>query len=321
MGHLSAALITQDQPNIEDFELDQLLELNWWTDQLVPTVARVALIIAFSLVFRWVLIRMVNRLVHSAKERRETGSYTSSRDQITAERKSQRAATLGTLFKNMISVIVLTMMSLMVLSEVGINLAPLLAGVGVIGLAIGFGAQALVQDMVSGIFILMEDQYGVGDVVDVGDATGTVEEVQLRITKLRSIDGTLWFVRNGEIMRVGNMSQDYSKVVLDVGIGYGSDIDLARTVLERVAQEFAEHPETQDVLETPQVLGVQELGADSVVMRLVLTTKPGEQWSAARSLQERIKKAFDEDGIEIPFPQRTLWLRKDDDDAASELEQ
>ena len=312
------ALLAQAE---EEFQVEQLLEFDFWTDQFLPTAIRITIIIVISLVFRAFVFRAINRLVKTAVEHQDLEGDVSARQQIVAERKAQRATTLGKLFKNITTVIVLGLMTLLVLGELGVNLAPLIAAAGVLGLAIGFGAQALVQDMVSGIFILLEDQYGVGDVVDVGDATGTVEEVQLRITKLRSIDGTLWFVRNGEIMRVGNMSQDFSKVVLDIGIGYGSDIDRAKEILEEVAQEFAEHPDTQDVLETPEVLGVQTLAADSVVIRLTLTTKPGEQWTAARSLQERIKKAFDENGIEIPFPQRTIWLRRDgeDEEAPAEL--
>ena len=302
------ALLAQAE---EEFQIEQLLEFDFWTDQFLPAAIRIIIIIVVSLVFRAFIFRAINRLVKTAVEHQEASGDASTREQIIAARKAQRATTLGKLFKNITTVIVLGLMTLLVLGELGVNLAPLIAAAGVVGLAIGFGAQALVQDMVSGIFILLEDQYGVGDVVDVGDATGTVEEVQLRVTKLRSIDGTLWFVRNGEILRVGNMSQDFSKVVLDIGIGYGSDIDEAKAILERVAHEFADHPETQDVLETPEVLGVQMLGADSVVIRLTLTTKPGEQWTAARALQERIKKAFDENGIEIPFPQRTIWLRRD----------
>ena len=303
---LVAGMPLQDQT---DFDVEQLLEANWWLNTFAPAAIRIALLIVVALVVRSMLNRSVNRLVNKAVAYRAAGKFESSREEIEAARKAQRAQTLGALFKNIITVVVLGLMTLLVLGELGINLGPLIAAAGVVGLAIGFGAQTLVQDVVSGIFILLEDQYGVGDIVDVGDATGTVEEVQLRITKLRSLDGTLWFVRNGEILRVGNMSQDYSKVVLDVGIGYGSDIDKAKEILHRVAQEFAEHPDTQDVLETPEVLGVQALGADSVVLRVMLTTKPGEQWTASRALQERIKKAFDAEGIEIPFPQRTVWMK------------
>jgi small-conductance mechanosensitive channel len=313
---LVAALPLQDQT---DFEVEQLLEANWWLNTFAPTAIRITLIIVGSLIIRSLVIRSVNRLVNKAVEHQERGQFESSRAEIQAARKAQRAQTLGALFKNIITIVVLGLMGLLVLGELGVNLAPLIAAAGVVGLAIGFGAQALVQDMVSGIFILMEDQYGVGDVVDVGDATGTVEEVQLRITKLRSLDGTLWFVRNGEILRVGNMSQDYSKVVLDVGIGYGSNIDEAKDILHQVAREFADHPDTQDVLETPEVLGVQALGADSVQLRVMLTTKPGEQWAASRALQERIKKAFDEAGIEIPFPQRTVWLKHLPEEAPEEV--
>ncbi len=310
LAAITSAVLAQDESTTPEFDVERLFEVNWWANTFAPAAIRIAVIIVVALVVRSLLNRTVNRLVGKAVASKNPESASSSREAIVAARKAQRAQTLGALFRNIITVVVLTMMTLTVLGELGVNLAPLLAGAGVVGLAIGFGSQALVQDMVSGVFILMEDQYGVGDVVDVGDAIGTVEEVQLRITKLRSVDGTLWFIRNGEIMRVGNMSQDYSKVVLDVGIAYGSDIDQAKEVLNRVAQDFADHPDTQDVLETPEVLGVQSLGADSVLIRVVLTTKPGEQWAASRELQERIKKAFDAAGIEIPFPQRVVWTKR-----------
>ncbi len=303
----------------EDFQIEQLFEFDFWTDRFLPAAIRVLVIVAIALVVRYLILRALKRLVLTTVAHQKAGTFTNAREEIIATRKAQRATTLGKLFRNIVNIVVLGLMALLVMGELGINLGPLIAAAGVVGLAIGFGAQALVQDVVSGVFILLEDQYGVGDVVDVGDATGTVEEVQLRVTKIRAIDGTLWFVRNGEIIRVGNMSQDFSKVVLDIGISYNSDIDKATEVLERVARDFADHPETQDVLETPQVLGVQSLAADSVVMRLTLTTKPGEQWAASRAMQERIKKAFDAEGIEIPFPQRTIWVRRERDaDGAAE---
>nr|MCH9816191.1 mechanosensitive ion channel family protein [Actinomycetes bacterium] len=205
-----------------------------------------------------------------------------------------------------------------ILAELGFNLAPLIAGAGILGVALGFGAQSLVADFLSGVFILMEDQYGVGDVVDVGDATGTVEEVQLRTTQIRSVDGVLWFVRNGEIMRVGNMSQDWSRTVLDIGIAYAADIPRAKAAMAEVGVKFAADPDHADsVLAVPEVWGVEDLAADSVVLRMVVKTHPGTQWSAARELRERIKLAFDEQGIEIPFQQRTVWLRREPGDEAN----
>lgn len=307
---LSAALLLQDTASNDTFEMADLLSLQWWVEKFGGLILRLIIITVVALIIRSILVRTVDKVVLRIADMHTRRDIDSSRAAIVAHRKAQRTKTLGSLFKNIVNVIVLGIAGLMVLAEVGINLGPLLAGAGVAGVAIGFGAQSLVKDVISGIFILMEDQYGVGDVVDLGDAVGTVEEVQLRITKLRAVDGTLWFVRNGEILRVGNMSQDYSKVVLDVSVAYGTDVEFAKDVLQRVANDFAGDPQTRAlVLETPEVLGVQALAPDSVQIRLVITTQPGEQWAASRVLRERIKAALDAAGIEIPFPQQVTWMR------------
>lgn len=308
------ALLGAPSETLEEIVGDALTSLftpEWWVDVALARAIRVAIIFALSMVILAVMLRTVNRLVSRAESQATKEPADSPRAAILSARKAQRAKTLGSLFRNVSKVLVYTFMVLLILAEFGFNLGPLLAGAGIAGVAVGFGAQSLVKDVISGVFILMEDQYGVGDVVDLGDAVGTVDEVQLRVTKLRSIDGTLWFVRNGEILRVGNMSQDYSKIVLDISVAYGSDLAQAKEVLAAVALEFATDPETRDsVLEEPEVLGVQTLGPDSVQIRLMITTPPGEQWAASRLLRERIKAALDEAGIEIPFPQSSVWLRQ-----------
>jgi small conductance mechanosensitive channel len=195
--------------------------------------------------------------------------------------------------------------ALMCLGEVGIDLGPLIAGAGVLGVAIGFGSQSLVRDFLSGAFILVEDQFGVGDIVDVGEASGTVEAVSLRTTRLRAIDGTVWHVPNGEIRRVGNMSQHWSRALLDIEVAYDTVVAHARSVIKRVAD--AVWAEDDGVLEEPELWGVEQLGANGVMLRLVVKTTPSQQWRVSRQLRERIKAAFDEEGIEIPFPQQTVW--------------
>lgn len=289
-----------------------LASTDWWFQDALPSAVRIAFIIAAALVLRWVLLALLKRAVARRAASVVDVPEDSGRALIVAERKAQRAKTLGALFRNIVTIIVMTLMVLLILGELGFDLAPLIAGAGIVGVALGFGAQSLVADFLSGIFILMEDQYGVGDVVDVGDATGTVEEVQLRTTQLRAVDGSLWFVRNGEIMRVGNMSQDWSRGILDIGIAYAADIPKAKQAMSEVGQAFMTDPDfLGQVLETPQVWGVQELAADSVVIRMVVTTKPGAQFAVERALRERIKVKFDEEGIEIPFQQRTIWIRQD----------
>jgi small conductance mechanosensitive channel len=226
----------------------------------------------------------------------------------TSLRAEQRIEALGSVLSSVTSFVILVVAGLMILGELGINLAPLLAGAGVVGIALGFGAQSLVKDFLSGIFFLVEDQFGVGDIVDLDATTsGTVEAVSLRTTRLRSVDGTVWHVPNGDIRRVGNMSQHWSRALLDIQVAYGTDLDHAKAVIERVAGEVAQ--EDTAVLEAPDLWGVEQLGANGVTLRLVVKTTPSEQWRVSRLLRERIKAAFDAEGIEIPFPQQTVWHR------------
>ena len=314
----SPSRVTSEELNqVASNAFDKFTDTNFWISEVLPMALRVAFVVAAAVIIRYLLIRALDKLVQRRVQKQladaEATGSTPAEVIIDAERGAQRARTLGSLFRNIITISVYLVAGLLVLAEFGFNLAPLIAGAGILGVAVGFGAQSLVADFLSGIFILMEDQYGVGDVVDVGDATGTVEEVQLRVTKVRSVDGILWFVRNGEIMRVGNMSQDWSRTVLDVGVAYGADLKKAKEIMREVGEALDVDPEHGDkVLEVPEVWGVEDLGGDSVAIRMVVKTKPGEQWAASRVLRERIKEAFDEAGIEIPFPQRTVWVRNDD---------
>ena len=298
---------------------DAVSSSNWWLHTFLPAALRIALIVVVMMLLRWLLIRLKDRTVRTMIDGRRTKMDSKWSDDtqalIEAERDIQRADTLGKLMQNVITIATVTIMGLLVLTEMGFNLGPLIAGAGIAGVALAFGAQSLVADFFSGIFMMLEDQFGVGDVVDFGDAVGTVEHVSLRVTQVRGIDGTLWFVRNGEVLRVGNMSQDWSRTLVDVGIAYGSDIRKAREIMNRCGLELFEDEEfATRILETPEVWGVQQLGNDAVVLRMVAKTKPGEQWATSRELQERIKYAFDAEGIEIPFPQRTLWLRQRESD-------
>ena len=301
----------------EDF-VESFLSLDWWLREALPVGLRVAVIVILGLLVRWLILRALGKFMDGLTERSAREASRGGVDSvIAAERRRQRNVTLQSLFRNIINIVIGSMVVLLALSQFGFNLGPLLAGAGIAGVALGFGTQSLVEDFLSGIFILLEDQYGVGDVVDVGDAVGTVEEVQMRVTKIRSVDGSLWFVRNGQILRVGNKSQDWSRSLLDVGIAYGSDVTLAKRVLQETAREMAREPEFSDVfIDEPEMWGVQDLSADAVVLRLVVKTRPGAQFNAERVLRERIKAALDRNGIEIPFPQRTLWLRHDPEDPA-----
>jgi len=241
--------------------------------------------------------------------RRRTPDALLETDEISI-RATQRIEALASVLRSVISFVVMIVAALLILGQLGFNLAPLLAGAGIVGVAIGFGSQSLVRDFLSGFFILVEDQFGVGDVVDLEPGiAGTVEAVSLRTTRLRSVDGTVWHVPNGEIRRVGNMSQHWSRALLDVDVAYDTDLQHARVVIKRVADELWEHG--HDILEEPELWGVEALGQHAVTIRLVVKTRPSRQWVVSRELRERIKRAFDAEGIEIPFPQQTVWMRPD----------
>lgn len=292
--------------------------------------------VVLILVVAWLLTRVLHRLVDRTVERliasqqqvaaqevadptdespgrlaslRALAERRAAHDAVRGERGRQRAETLGAVLRSGASLVIFTLAALMALGEFNINLGPLIASAGVVGVAIGFGAQSLVRDFLSGIFMLVEDQYGVGDIVDVGEAAGVVEEVKLRTTKIRDINGTLWHVPNGEIRRVANKSQEWARAVLDVEVGYATDIPHAQAVIKRVADSvWHDALEHATVLEEPEVWGVQDFGASSIAIRLVLKVEPAEQWAVEREVRQRLKVAFDEEGIEIPFPQRTIWV-------------
>jgi len=247
---------------------------------------------------------------------RETGAGRLLIEDREVQRASARAATVGSVLKGVVALGVWTIAGLLVLGELDVDLAPLIAGAGIGGIALGFGAQSIVKDFLAGLFMLIEDQYGLGDIIDVGDAEGTVERMSMRSTTLRDVNGTVWHIPNGEIHRVGNFSQLWSRALIDVEVAYDTDIRAAQELIQGVADELWEDPDATDaaILDRPEVWGVQELGASAVAIRLVVKTQPSSQWAVERELRLRIKEAFDEAGIEIPFPQQTVWFGGDGDD-------
>lgn len=236
-------------------------------------------------------------------------------------RAAQRAETLGIVLRSLLSSIVWVVAGTMILGELGINLAPLIASAGIAGIAVGFGAQSVVRDFLAGVFVLIEDHYGVGDYIDAGEASGTVELVSLRATRMRDASGVLWIVPNGEIKRVGNYSQLYSQTRMRFEVAYDTDLDLAMQVIKDVLDEvWHENREDATVIEEPTVLGVDDFAESAVVISAVIKTDPSEQWNVGREIRYRIKKAFDEHDIEIPFPQRTIWLQNEDAAEAAALD-
>jgi moderate conductance mechanosensitive channel len=285
----------------------------WFVDHaLVPVITITVLVLAAGLL-RWLAHRSIDRVVNRAEagvlpgRLGSFGRSSAEGDRRIASRRAQRAKSLGSLLKSTTTGIIFGVVLVMCLAEVNVNVAPILASAGVVGLALGFGAQTLVKDLLSGVAMLLEDQYGVGDVVDLGEAVGTVEAVGLRITRLRSVDGTVWYVRNGEILRVGNQSQNWARAVLDVGVRYDADLATVRSVLQDVARDlWLDEEFTGVIIEEPEVWGVESLAADRVVVRVTLKTAPLEQWRVARAMRERIKSRFDHEGIGLLTPQLVI---------------
>jgi small-conductance mechanosensitive channel len=203
-----------------------------------------------------------------------------------------------------VSVVIFTIALMMIVAEIGFDLAPLIAGTSIVGVALGFGAQNVVKDFLSGMFMIFEDQYGVGDVIDFEKATGTVEAVGLRTTRLRDFQGTVWYVRNGEVVRVGNKSQGFAQVVLDVPIDAYADVELASAAMLQTAQALHDDPDWTDVfLSEPEVQGVESMTLDETVIRLVVRVRPLEQWKTARELRGRIRERLDQLHIAASDPQ------------------
>jgi small conductance mechanosensitive channel len=268
--------------------------------------ARIVLILLVAVIVRAVLIRGINRIVKRAGEGRVPALLRPLREKMPTvapattlfpERRRQRAAAIGSVLKSTVTVIVFTVAGLMILDLIGFNLAPVLTSLGIVGLALGFGAQTLVKDLIAGLFMLLEDQYGVGDVIDTGEAVGVVESVGLRTVTIRDVRGVVWYVRNGEINRIGNKSQGWAQLMIDVPIGF-ANVEEATAVLRRAVDEYAADPlHTEEFLEAPQVLGVEQITVDGAVIRVTCRTASERQWDVQRELRRRITEALDANGI------------------------
>ena len=262
-------------------------------DTIFAAGSQILLVLILALVARWFLHRLITRIVAGATSNPVSKLMNRGAAAAAADRSGQRARTLGSVLRSLCSAVVGIIATIMVLGEFGVDLAPILASAGIVGIAIGFGAQNLVKDFLSGMFMLLEDQYGVGDIVDVGQASGTVETVGLRITTLRDVNGTLWYVRNGEILRVGNKSQGFAVAVVDVPMAHGTDVAEASEVATRVAQERVKEPDiAEDVLEEVQTLGIESVTAEKLTLRLTVRVQPGRQFAVQRALNAALSDAL-----------------------------
>jgi moderate conductance mechanosensitive channel len=271
---------------------------------VVPVAVAVTVIVAFTL--RWLVRRGIDKGVGTltaanAAKRRARAKASHDDDEaarLLAERTVSRARTVGALLKSVTTFVILGIAAIIVLSQVGLDVAPLIASAGVVGIAVGFGAQSLIKDFLTGVFMIFEDQYGVGDVVDTGQAAGVVEDVGLRVTQLRDDNGVIWYVPNGSITRVGNKSQGWAVADVEMPVGLDQDLDRVEAVLTQAAAGLAgEAPWSADVLDEPPAVTIESITTDAVLVRVRLHTQPLRQAGVARELRVRAKRALEEAGL------------------------
>ena len=284
-----------------------------YANTVIDTATSIVLVLVVAFLLRWLLHRAISRLTDRVTDGKVSAliraqsraaqvtprSQTGADQPRSVERRAQRAGTIGSLLRSTATFVIYGVASVMVLAEFGINVAPILASAGVLGLAIGFGAQNLVRDFLSGIFMMLEDQYGVGDTVDLGEAVGDVEAVGLRTTTVRDTGGTVWYVRNGEILRVGNFSQGFAIALVDIPVALHADVTQAGELAQEAAREVAEEY-TDDVMGRPELLGVQSVTPYAVMLRLHVRVRPGRQWAVQRALNARIQTALTAGGVPSP---------------------
>lgn len=272
-------------------------------ERLLGTPLQIIAVLVGAVVVRWLVHRAIDHSMATMRKKAEARSGPGGMGSwmLTNERSRQRAQTVGSLLKSITSVVVVVIAVLTIAAQLGIQLGPLMASAGVAGVALGFGAQSLVKDFLSGIFMMVEDQYGVGDVIDTGEAIGTVEEVSLRVTRLRDANGVIWYVRNGEIIRIANRSQGWSTALVDVPVAYNSSVERVMGVLAEVVQAFHDDEAWADkLIEVPEVAGVESVANGAATYRIIAKTQPGENFAVARQLRERSLTALDAAGIKPP---------------------
>ncbi|MCT1385994.1 mechanosensitive ion channel family protein [Brachybacterium sp. p3-SID1565] len=280
---------------------------HWMLTSGVRIVVILLVAALLSAAASWLLRRFFRTMIEGSSKLTSTAGFVVKRDRralmAAQSRRAQRAETLSNVARNVASMSIWAMALVMVLSEIGVNIAPVIASLGVLGLAAGIGAQTIIKDVVAGVVMLFEDIVAVGDVVDLEYATGTVEEINLRVTQVRSVDGVLWTVRNGEIIRIGNMSRGFANAVVLLDLDPASDNTQVTEVLEQVAAEFTTDPDWVDVVQGDATIsGILGVNGSRVQRRVLVQVAPGEQWGAEQELRRRITAAFREAGVSFALP-------------------
>ena len=267
---------------------------------LMSSGIKIALILVTVFLIKWTGKKFIARAVRKTIK------------EVDQEGKEKKENTLIGLFSGVLNVIVWLVAIIMILAELGVSIAPILAGAGILGIALGFGAQSMVKDFLAGFFIIIENQYRVGDVIALEDITGKVEKITLRKTILRDLDGKVHHIPNGSFARISNLTGDYSRAHMDISVAYKEDLDKVITLINKVGKEMTEvSPWKQDIVEPIQVLGTgpNNFGDSGIEIKVLGKTKPMKQWNVLREFRRRLKIAFDKEGVEIPFPQMSVWPR------------
>ena len=282
-------------------------------DWLVSHGIRIGVLLVLALLASWAARRTIPRAVRVTLARRRVEEMEEPHEEIALEEQAKRSQTLASVLVKTVEITAFLLAAIIALGEAGFQLGPLIAGAGVVGLAIGFGAQTLVRDVLGGIFILFENQYAEGDVVRIAGIGGSVQRVNLRRTILRDIDGIVHTIPNGEVRVSSNLTRSFARVNLNVSVGYGEDLDRVRDVIDAVGAELAADPEWgEKILEAPAVLRVNAFEDSGVQLKILGTVRPMMQWEVTGELRKRIKQAFDREGIEIPFPHRVMLVREEE---------
>jgi len=277
-----------------------------WTESILPWLLDHGLKIVFIAVAAWLLNKILSRIII-----RTVRVAIVANENMSKEGEKKREDTLIRIFNGALRIVILILAILMILQELGLKIGPLIAGAGIVGLAVGFGGQYLIRDIISGLFLILENQYRIGDSIDINGVSGLVEDISLRKTTLRDINGTVHHIPHGEIKLVSNLSNNYARVNLDIGISYNTDLDHAISVINRTGKELAEDPAFSDsIISPPQFLRVNDFADSAVILKILGDTKPLKQWEVTGEMRKRLKIAFDREGIEIPFPQRVIHENK-----------
>lgn len=277
-----------------------------WGESILPWLLSHGIKIVIIGITAWLLIVILSKIIRKAVRVAVVPDKN-----MPPEAEKKREDTLIHIFNGALKIVIIVLALMMILQEIGLEIGPLLAGAGILGLAFGFGGQYLIRDIITGLFIILENQYRIGDVVNIDGTSGSVEEITLRLTILRDLNGTMHHIPHGDIKRASNLSKKFARINLDMGVAYDTDLEHVIKVINKTGNELAEDPLYKEfILKPPQFLRVNDFADSAIILKILGDTKPLKQWEITGELRKRLKIAFDKEGIEIPFPQRVIHQAK-----------